>query len=115
MTSAVTGNPRCFASRTISTEPTGRDVAEVNVRPNVGRKQDVPSDDRLLGHARPPAQAQPARELALVHLRTVGQPRLLRVLGDDSVEGLHVLERPAHEHRVGHAAPVVGEDPDPGR
>ena len=61
-----------------------------------------------------PAQAEPAGELALVHLRALGQPRLLRVLGDDAVERLDVLQRPAHQHRVGDAVAVVGEDPHPG-
>ena len=62
-----------------------------------------------------PAQAEHAGQLALVHLRALGQPRLLRVLGDDAVEGLDVLQRPAHQHRVGHAPAVVGEHPHPGR
>ena len=52
--------------------------------------------------------------LALVHLGVLGQPRLLGVLGDDAVERLDVLQRPAHQHGVGHAVPVVGEDPHPG-
>ena len=61
--------------------------------------------------------ARPSRpgELALVHLRVLGEPGLLGVLRDHAVERLDVLQRPAHQHRVAHALAVVGEDPDPGR
>ncbi len=60
-------------------------------------------------------EAELAGDLALVHLGALGQPGLLRVLGDDTVEGLHVLQRAAHHHRVVDALAVVGEDPDAGR
>ena len=80
----------------------------------MGGEQAVAGDDRLLGDGGPAGQAEAAGELALVHLRVLGEPRLLGVLGDDAVERLHVLQRPAHHHRVAHALPVVGEDPDPG-
>ena len=59
-----------------------------------------------------PGQPEPPGELALVHLRVLGEPRLLRVLGDDAVERLDVLERAAHQHRVANAPAVVGEHPD---
>ena len=36
------------------------------------------------------------------------------MLRDHAVEGLHVLQRPAHQHRIPHAHSVIGEDPDPG-
>jgi hypothetical protein len=36
------------------------------------------------------------------------------VLRDHPVERLHVLQRPAHQPRVGDAVAVVGEDPYPG-
>ena len=78
------------------------------------REQAVAGDDRLLGDGRPAAQPEAAGELALVHLRVLGEPRLLRVLGHDAVEGLDVLQRPAHQHRVGDALAVVGEHPDAG-
>ena len=61
-----------------------------------------------------PRQPEPAGELALVHLGALGEPRLLGVLGDDAVERLDVLQRAAHQHRVGHALAVVGEHPHPG-
>ena len=48
---------------------------------------------------------------ALVHLGALGEPRLLGVLGDDAVEGLHVLQGAAHDHGVVDALAVVGEDP----
>ena len=44
-----------------------------------------------------------------------GQPRLLGVLGDHPVERLDVLQRAAHQQRIGDAVAVVGEHPDPGR
>ena len=77
-------------------------------------QQAVPGDDRLLGDRRPAGQPEPRGHLALVHLRALGQPRLLRVLGDHPVERLDVLQRPAHQQRVGDAVAVVGEHPDPG-
>ena len=79
-------------------------------------EQHVAGDDRLLGD-RGPAGAARARPdtLALVHLGALGEPRLLRVLGDDAVERLDVLQRAAHEHGVVDALAVVGEDPDPRR
>ena len=66
------------------------------------------------GDRRPPGQPEAPRELALVHLRVLGEPRLLRVLGDHPVERLDVLQGPAHQHRVAHALAVVGEHPDRG-
>ena len=80
----------------------------------MGGEQHVAGDDRLLGDRRPALQPEHAGELALVHLGALGQPRLLRVLGDDAAERLDVLQGPAHQHRVGDALAVVGEDPHPG-
>jgi hypothetical protein len=89
-------------------------VADVQPRPDVRGEQAVAGDDRLLGDRRPPGQPQPSGQLALVHLRILGEPRLLRVLGDDAVEGLDVLQRAAHQHGIAHAPAVVGEHPDRG-
>ena len=36
------------------------------------------------------------------------------MLGDHPVEGLHVLQCPPHQPRIGHAVPVIREDPYPG-
>ena len=72
-------------------------------------EQHVARDDRLLGDRRPAGQSQFARERALVHLGALGEAGLLGVLGDDAVERLHVLERPAHEQRIGDAEAVVAE------
>ena len=79
---------------------------------HVRREQAVAGDDGLLGHGRPSGQAEAARDLALVELRALGEPGVLRVLGDHPVEGLDVLQRPAHQQRVGHAPAIVGEHPD---
>ena len=57
-----------------------------------------------------PARPSSALDGALVHLGALGEARLLRVLRDHAVEGLHVLERAAHEQGVVHALAVVGED-----
>ena len=89
-------------------------MADVQGGVDVRGEQAVARDDRLLGGGGPARQAEPAGGLALVQLRALGQPRLLRVLRDHAVERLDVLERPAHQQRVGDAEAVVGEDPDPG-
>ena len=91
-----------------------RHVADVQRGADVGGQQAVTGDDGFLGDRGPAGQPEQAGDLALVDLGAVGQPRLLRVLGDHAVEGLDVLQRAPHEDRVGHAAAVVGEHPDPG-
>ncbi len=90
-------------------------VADVQRRADVGGEQAVPGDDSLLGHGRPAGQPEPPGHLPLVELRALGEPGFLRVLRDDPVERLHVLQCAAHQHGVGHAPPVVREHPDPGR
>ena len=94
--------------------PGRRDVADVQGRADVRGQQAVPGDDRLLGHGRPARQPQPPGHRTLVHLGVLGEPGLLGVLRDHAVERLDVLQRAAHQQRVGHAAAVVGEHPDPG-
>jgi hypothetical protein len=74
-------------------------------------EQDVAGDDRLLGDTRPAGQTENAGQRSLVHLRALGQPRLLRVLRDRAAERLHVLERAAHQGGVPDAVAVVGEHP----
>ena len=91
-----------------------RDVADVQPRADVSGEQAVTRDHGLLGHRRPSGQSEPTGQLALVHLGVLGQSRFLGVLGDDTVERLDVLQRPAHQHGVVHAVTVVGEDPHPG-
>ena len=78
----------------------GRHVADVQPGPDVPGEQHIAGDDRLLGGGRPAGEAEPRGAVALVHLGALGQPRLLRVLGDDTVEGLDVLEGPAHQGRL---------------
>jgi len=73
-------------------------------------EEHVARDDRLLRHGGPAAQPEDAGQGALVHLRALGQARLLGMLGDDTVEGLDVFEGPAHKHRIAHADAVVTED-----
>ncbi len=92
----------------------GADMADVQPAVDVGGEQAVTGDDRLLRHGRPTGQAEQAGLDAFVHLRADRQPRLLRVLGDDAVEGLDVFQRPPHEPGVTDASPVVGEDPHAG-
>ena len=77
-------------------------------------QQHVAGDDRLLGHGRPAGQPQLRRDEPLVHLGALGQARVLGVLGDHAVEGLHVLQRAPHQHRVVHALAVVAEHADAG-
>ena len=89
-------------------------VENVDLRADVLGQKHVAGDDRLLGDRRPAGQPELGRDVALVHLRPFRQPRILGVLGDDSVEGLRVFERPAHEHGVGNAFSVVGEVADLG-
>ena len=91
----------------------GRDMAHVQAGADVLGEQHVARDDRLLGHRRPSREPEFAGDRALVHLRADREPGLLRMLRDDAAEGLHVLERAAHEQRVVHAVPVVGEHPHP--
>ena len=57
--------------------------------------------------------ASPSRDghLPLVRLRAPGEPVVLGVLGDHDVERGGVLQRPAHDQRIVHAAAVVGEHP----
>ncbi|MDF9802525.1 hypothetical protein M2436_001072 [Streptomyces sp. HB372] len=81
---------------------------------DVGGEEDVAGDDRLLGDGRPPAEPEFGGDDALVHLGALGEAGLLGVLGDDAVEGLHVLQGAAHDHRVVDALAVVGEDLHPG-
>jgi hypothetical protein len=82
----------------------------VQPRADVLGEEHVAGDDRLLGDRGPPGEADLGRDDALVHLGPLGEPRLLGVLGDDTVERLDVLQGAAHEDRVGDALPVVRED-----
>ena len=115
MTSAVTFQPLRLGPAQDLDRAGGRHVADVQPRADVRGEQHVAGDDRLLGDRRPAAQAEHAGQLALVHLGALGQPRLLRVLGDDAVEGLDVLQRAAHQHRVGRRTCRRRRRPAPGR
>src|SRR5699024_7950554 len=90
-------------------------VRDVDPGAGVPGEHHVAGDDGLLGDRGPAGQTEPSGKLALVAAGDpVGQPRVLGVLGDDAVEGADVLQGPAHQAGVVHAASVVGEDPDPG-
>ena len=82
----------------------------MQARADVLGQQHVAGDDRLLGDGGPAGQPELGRDGALVHLRALGEPRILGVLGDDAVERLHVLQRPAHDERIPDAEAVVAED-----
>ena len=114
MTSAVTCTPRDFAQRRISTEPavdTWQTCSRAPTWPASSTSRAMIASSAAAGQ---PVRPEPGRAVALVHLRADGEPRLLGVLGDDAVERLHVLQRPAHQRRVADAVPVVGEDPHAG-
>jgi len=86
-------------------------VADVQPRPDVAGQQRVAGDNGLLGGRRPAGETQPGRHDTLVQLRAGGEPGLLGVLGDHSVEGPDVLQGAAHQGGVGHAGTVVTEHP----
>ncbi|GMA92506.1 hypothetical protein GCM10025869_30350 [Homoserinibacter gongjuensis] len=85
-------------------------MADVQAGAHGIREQHVARDDRLLGDRGPARQSELRAERALVHLGVLGQAGVLRVLGDDAVEGRDVLEGAPHEQRVMHALAVVAED-----
>ena len=87
------------------------DVADVQARPGLPGQRAVAGHDRLLGGGGPAREAQPRRHLPFVRLRAPGEPVVLGVLGDHDVERRGVLQRPAHDQRIVHAAAVVGEHP----
>ena len=114
MTSAVTFEPRALAQRRISTEPAVDTWQTCSREPTCSASSTSRAMIASSATAGQPVQAEHPGQLALVHLRALGEPRLLRVLGDDAVEGLDVLQRAAHQHRVGDAVAVVGEHPHAG-
>ena len=88
-----------------------------NVHPRAGipGEHHVAGDDDLLGDPGPAGQTEASGQLALVTTGpVVGQLGVLGVLGHHPVEGLDVLQRPAHHPRVMDAPAVIGEDPHPG-
>ncbi len=111
----MTFQPFSLACRTISTEPAVETWQTWRREPTWAASRQSRAMIASSATAGQPGQPEAAGEIALVHLRALGQPRLLGVLGDDAVEGLDVLQRASHQHRVVHAVAVVGEHPDPGR
>ena len=76
-----------------------------------GQKR-ITSHDRLLGGTRPAGQTQPGSGRALVGNGPDGEPGFLGVLGDQHTKTRGVLQCTAHDERIVHAQPVVGEHPD---
>ena len=115
MTSAVTSMPARLGPAQDLDRAGGRDVADVQPRADVLGEQHVAGDDRLLGDRRPAGQAERAGQLALVHLRALGEPRLLRRAGRSTPSNALTYSSARRiSTRVGDAVPVVGEDPHPG-
>ena len=110
----MTFQPLLLAQRTISTEPAVETWQTCSREPTCAASRQSRAMIASSATAGQPARPSRPGELALVHLGALGEPRLLGVLGDDAVERLDVLQRPAHQHRVADALAVVGEDPDPG-
>ncbi len=90
-------------------------MADVDAGADMLGEQDIPGDDRFSSATAGQPRAQLGGDDALVHLGALGEAGLLRVLRDHAAEGLHVLQGPAHDHRVVHALAVVREDGDAGR
>ena len=60
-------------------------------------EQSIASDDRLLGNTRPTLKPKFGSEGTIIHLSTLGESRLLRVLRYDAVETFHILQCPLHD------------------
>ena len=73
------------------------------------RERDVAHHHQLLGLRALARDPEAARPLALVHVAARGERLVFAVLRQDHAEVGGVLERPAHQRRILHAAPVVGE------
>ena len=73
------------------------------------RERDVAHHHQLLGLGGLTGDAETARPLPLVHVPAGGEGFVLAVLGERDAEPARVLEGAAHQRRVLHAAPVVGE------
>lgn len=83
-------------------------------RARVSGQQRVAGHNRFLSRPGPTRQAQLRGTRAFVGDRTDGQPGLLGVLGDQHTQAGGVFESAAHDQRVVHADPVVGEHPHRG-
>ena len=109
VTSAVTSMPRAFAQRITSTEPAVETWQTCRREPTCSARSTsraMIDSSATAGH--PVRPSSPERAPSFIWAPSVS--RVLRVLGDDAVERLHVLECAAHEQRVGDAEAVVGED-----
>ena len=85
-------------------------MADVEAGAGLGGEEHVAGDDRLLGDGGPAGEPELGGDRPLVQLGAAGEAGLLRVLGDHAVHDPRVLERAAHEQRIGDARAVVAED-----
>ena len=87
-----------------------RKMAHVEARTDVLCQQNVAGNDRLFSDGRPTGQTEFTRQWRFIHLRTVSQVRILRVLRNDATEGLHIFEGTTHENRIRHALAIIRKD-----
>ncbi|BDZ38267.1 hypothetical protein GCM10025863_08810 [Microbacterium suwonense] len=85
-------------------------MAHVQTRADMLGEKHVAGDDRFLCDSRPAGQAQLGGDDALVHLRRLSEAGILRVLRDDAVECLDVLQGTTHDQRIPDAEAVIAED-----
>ena len=79
----------------------GRDMGDVLARAGDLDQPQIALDHDDFGGGRDAGEAEPGRDLALVHGAAGGKARLLRVLDQQQIEGAGVGERAAHHQRVG--------------
>ena len=82
----------------------------MEARAHVLGKQDVAGDDRFLCDGGPAGKTELTGQCRFVHLCTLGEGRILAVLGDDAAKALDVLQGATHENGIGDALAVVGEN-----
>ena len=90
--------------------PGGGEVTHVQSRADMLGEEHIARDDRFLRDRGPACEPELGRDGALVHLRALGESRILRMLSDDAAERLHIFERAAHDERIRDARAVVTED-----
>ena len=111
MTSAVTRTPAALAARSTAI------VCALETWQTCSRAPaslaSAQSRATIVSSAVAGQPASPSRDATspFVRLRARGEPVVLGVLGDHDVERRGVLQRPAHDQRIVHAAAVVGEHP----
>ena len=92
----------------------GGDVGDVQPAAGEPRQLHVPRHHHRFRLGWCAGQPEQRGVVPLVHLPSLGQCSILRVLSDHHVKGLRVFERQAHHARRLHAVVIVGEQADPG-